>query len=95
MSQTKVDWQHHLDLYRKSGQTVRHYCESAGLGIHAFKYHLQRRCKKAPARGSFKQFDVASELVIGRDHRGGLTVSGFDLRHLSEIVGAWSRAVSK
>ena len=92
---TKIDWSEHIVAYRASSQSAASYCAAAGLKLVTFRYHLykqQPKRRQIPKR--FEEFQVATELVIVRDQRGGLSLSGFDVTHLPQIVGAWSNALS-
>ena len=92
----KIDWQSHIAAFRAGTQSAAAYCAAAGIKFSTFQYHLYKknakRRRRPPKR--FQEFDVATELVIARDPRGGLTLSGFDVAHLPQIVGAWSNALS-
>jgi hypothetical protein len=94
MARTKIDWAHHLARFRESSQSAAEYCSSVGLNLGSFQNHLYKaKAKQRPAK-RFAEFAVATELIIARDQRGALTLSGFDVTHLSQIVGAWSNALS-
>jgi hypothetical protein len=95
MARAKVDWSHHLDQFRESSLSVAEYCASAGLRRDAFQYHLNKSKTKRRPTKSFTEYAVATELVITRDSRGSLTLSGFDLSQLPAVVGAWSHALSQ
>jgi len=95
MARMKVDWLHHLAQYRASSQSPAEYCASAGLSLSTFRYHLYKKTAKPRSVKRFTEFGVATELVIGRDPRGTLTLSGFDLSQLPAVVGAWSNALSQ
>ena len=91
----KIDWAGHITTFRASSQTAAAYCADAGLKLHTFRYHLYKD-KNKPSRPDrqFEEFQVASELVISRDQNGGLSVSGFDVTQLPQIIGAWFHALS-
>jgi len=89
----KINWEEHIAAFRASSQTVAAYCTSAGIKQDAFKYHLYRTKQRRPPE-PFEEFRVATELVISRGSRGELTISGFDVAHLPQIVSAWSNALS-
>lgn len=92
---TKIDWSSHITAFRASSQSLAAYCNAAGFKPDTFRYHLYKKSAKRPRRSKpFREFQVATELVIARDPRGGLTLSGFDVTQLPQIVGAWSNALS-
>ena len=92
---TKIDWSEHIVAFRASSQSAAAYCTAAGVKLEAFRYHLYKQQPKRRRRSKrFQEFRVATELVIVRDHGGGLSLSGFDLAQLPQIVGAWSNALS-
>jgi len=94
---TTIDWDGHLAAFRAGSQTAASYCDAAGIKLGTFRYHLYKRGAKKKLRRRpqrFQEFHVATELVIARDGRGALTISGFDVTHLPQIVGAWSNALS-
>jgi hypothetical protein len=89
---TKINWAEHVAAYRGSSQSVAAYCAEAGIKPETFRYHLYKSKTKTMRRRRSQQFlgfQVANELVIERDTRGGLTLAGFDVTHLPQIVGAW------
>ena len=94
MMQTKTDWQHHIKSYHSSSQTIGEYCAAVGVKPDTFRYHLYKK-KSSPVAAGFKEFPVAGELVISRGQNGGLSITGFDLSQLPEIVGAWSNALPR
>jgi hypothetical protein len=94
MARAKTDWSHHVAAFRASSQTASIYCGAAGLNLGTFKHHLYKQTSKKKRPRGFQEFTVATELVITRDPRGGLSLSGFDVTHLPQIVGAWSNALS-
>jgi len=92
---TKIDWSEHITAFRASSQTAATYCAAAGIKLETFRYHLyKQRVKRRREPKRFQEYQVATELVIARDARGGLSLSGFDVSHLPQIVGAWSHALS-
>lgn len=91
---TKIDWCEHISAFRASSQSLSAYCAAAGINPHTLRYHLYKQKPKRRRRRDFQEFQVTTALVIARDERGGLTLSGFDASHLPLIVGAWSNALS-
>ncbi len=92
---TKINWPEHVASFRASKQTVAAYCAAAGLKLQTFRYHLYKaKPKTSTRRKRFEEFQIATELVIARDQHGGLSLSGFDVTHLPQIIGAWSHALS-
>ncbi len=92
---TKFDWSEHIAAFRGSSQSAAAYCAVAGIKLETFRYHLyKQRAKRRRQPKRFEEFQVGTELVIARDERGTLTLSGFDVAHLPQIVGAWSNALS-
>ena len=93
---TKIDWPEHIAAFRASSLSAAAYCAAAGIkpaSLHYQLYKLKPRRRRRTEK-RFEEFQVATELVIARDHRGGLSLSGFDVAHLPQIVGAWSNALS-
>ena len=86
---TKIDWSEHIAAFRATSQSAAAYCATAGIKLATFRYHLHKDRSKR-----FQEFPIASELVIARDPRGGLSLSGFDVAQLPQIIGAWSNALS-
>jgi hypothetical protein len=92
---TKIDWAVHVAAFRASPESAAAYCTAAGIKIGTFRYHLYKQKAKHRRRPKrFEEFQVATDLVIARDQHGGLSLSGFDVSHLPQIVGAWSNALS-
>ena len=92
---TNVDWAEHIAAFRAGSQTAAVYCAAAGIKLGTFQYHLyKQKAKRRRAPKRFEEFQVGTELVITRDERGALSLSGFDVTHLPQIVGAWSHALS-
>jgi hypothetical protein len=92
---TKIDWSEHITAFRASSQSVVAYCADVGIKPETFRYHLYKSKTKRRGRPKrFQEFQVAAELVIARGQRGDLSLSGFDVTHLPQIVGAWSNALS-
>lgn len=93
---TTIDWESHITAFRTGSQSAAAYCAAAAIKPDTFRYHLYKKKTKRSRRLSkhFQEFGVATELVIARHPNGGLTLSGFDVSHLSQIVGAWSHALS-
>ena len=90
---SKINWKEHVAAFRASSQSVAAYCAEVGIKPATFRYHLYKaKRRRRPKR--FEEFQVATELVIARGHRGDLSLSGFDVTHLPQIVGAWSNALS-
>ena len=92
---TKIDWSEHIVAFRASSQNASTYCATAGIKLQTFRYQLYKQQTKhrlLPKR--FEEFQVATELVIARGQSGELSLSGFDVTHLPQIVGAWSNALS-
>lgn len=94
MTMAVFDWQHHITAFRASGKTVRQYCSDVGLKPDRFKYHLYKQSSKARRDHRFAEFAVESALVISRDDRGSLSISGVDVSMISRIIGAWNDALS-
>jgi len=89
---TKIDWAEHVAAFGASSQTAVAYCADAGIKLETFRYHLYKQKRHRPKR--FQEFQVATELVIVRDQHGDLSLKGFDVAHLPQIVGAWCHALS-
>lgn len=94
MARGKIDWLHHIAQFRASSQTAADYCAAAGLNLGSFQNQLYKANPKRRRSARFKEFSVETELTIARDQHGVLTLSGFDLTHLPQMVGAWSNALS-
>lgn len=94
MARAKVDWPYHLSQFAASSQNAPQYCAAAGINLGSFRYHLYKQRSKQEGRSKFREFTVSSELIISRDQRGLLTISGIELAQLPDIVGAWSDALS-
>lgn len=94
MARTKTDWSHHVAAFRASSQTVSAYCADIGIKPDTFRYHLYKAKLKKDKPKRFQEYQVASELVVTRDPRGSITLSGFDVAQLPQIIGAWSNALS-
>lgn len=95
---TKVNWSEHIAAFNASEQNIAAYCTAAGIKLDTFRYHLYKK-KKNPTETrrrveTFREFQVATDLVITRDPLGNLTLSGFELSHLPEVIGAWCHALS-
>jgi hypothetical protein len=91
---TKINWEEHVTAFRASSQTLAAYCTATGIKPDTFRYHLYKAKSKQHRPRRFQEFQIATELVITRDPRGSLTLSGFDVAHLPQIVSAWSNALS-
>ncbi len=91
---TKINWSEHITAYRASSQSIAAYCAAAGIKPDTLRYHLYKANSRRRVRRNFQEFSVATELVICRDERGVLSLSGFDAGHLPQIVLAWSNALS-
>lgn len=91
---TKINWAEHVTAFRESSQTAAAYCVASGIKLETFRYHLYKDKSKRSQPKRFEEFQIATELVISRDARGGLSISGFDVAHLPQIIGAWSNALS-
>ena len=92
---TKIEWGEHVAAFRAGSQTAAACCAAAGIKAETFRYHFYRQKSKRRRRPKrFQEFQVATELVIARDPHGALTLSGFDVAHLPQIIGAWSNALS-
>jgi hypothetical protein len=90
---TKINWAEHVSAFRCSSQTAAAYCAAAGIKTETFRYHLYKH-KRTRHPKRFQEYQVTTELVIVRDERGGLSLSGFDVTQLPQIVSAWSNALS-
>lgn len=95
---TKTNWAEHLAAFNTSSLSASEYCTNAGLKLENFRYHLSkqrpRRTRRKRAK-QFHEFTVATDLVITRDMHGQLSLSGFGLEQLPQLVGAWSNALSQ
>ena len=94
MARAKIDWQHHLTQFRASDQSAADYCTQASLNLGSFRHHIYKTTSKRRQVKRFQEFAVTTELVIAKDPKGGLSLSGFDLAQLPHLVGAWSNALS-
>lgn len=95
-------WEKRIEAFRASGMTQRAYCESNGVKIKAFHYHLMRDRKlRGGASGSNGGASGWMPLIIDdmscprpggiRIRIGRVTVEadpGFDAIHLSEVLRA-------
>jgi hypothetical protein len=90
---TKINWEEHVAAFRASSQSVVAYCAEVGIKPESLRYRIYKS-KRHRRPKQFEAFQVATELVIARGSRGDLTLSGFDVTHLPQIVGAWSNALS-
>ncbi|MDZ4818086.1 MAG: hypothetical protein SGJ20_03835 [Planctomycetota bacterium] len=78
---TKINWAEHVAAFRASTLTAAAYCAGNSLKLENFRYHLDKDSPKRRGRKKpFVAFHVATELVIVRDKRGGLSLSGFDVK---------------
>ena len=92
---TKINWAEHVTAYQASSQSAAAYSAGAGIKLATFRYHLYKQSpRRRLQQKRFEEFQVATELVIVRDHRGSLSLSGFDVTHLPQIIGAWCNALS-
>jgi hypothetical protein len=41
-NRTKEEWKNHLENQKKSGLSIRAYCQGQGLNHHTFRYHKDR-----------------------------------------------------
>lgn len=94
MARTKIDWGGHIAAYRSGDLSVKAYCEAAGLNPGTLKFHLYKKSKSKRLQ-AFQELPVSSDLVITRTSDGELWLRGFDLTHISPLVGAWSDALSQ
>ncbi len=94
MTRIKIDWPQHVAAFRASSHSIAAYCAAAQIKADTFRYHLYKSKTKRQPAPKFAEFTVAPELIITRDQRGTLAISGVDAAHLPKLVGAWFNALS-
>ena len=93
-----IDWHHHIEAQRSSGQPQQDYCKERGLNFHSFSYQVQKskgegkRFKKAKQktfvpvtlRPERNSFDPVYELTI--ESKSLKMSKGFDVSEVTELM---------